>query len=74
MQESAFRMWCAAGVVAERGVALADLTGKGSDDVVLTNGDAGTVTILLSSRGRWLSVNPLVTTDLAGIPGALREK
>jgi len=40
------------GVVAERGVALADLTGKGSDDIVLTNGEAGTITLLLSHRGR----------------------
>lgn len=40
------------GVVTEPGVALTDLTGKGSEDIVLTNGDAGTVTVLLSSRGR----------------------
>ena len=37
------------GTVAERGVALADLTGKGSDDVILTNGDASTITLLFSA-------------------------
>ena len=32
---------------AERGVALADLTGRGRDDVIVSNGSAGTLTLLL---------------------------
>jgi hypothetical protein len=32
---------------AQRGVALADLTGRGRDDVIISNGSAGTITLLL---------------------------
>ena len=33
-------------VVAERGILLSDLTGAGRDDIIVTNGSAGTVTLL----------------------------
>jgi FG-GAP-like repeat len=36
------------GVPAERGVALADLTGSGKDDIIVTNGSAGTITVFFS--------------------------
>jgi hypothetical protein len=36
------------GLVAERSVALADLTGHGKDDIIVTNGSAGTITLFLS--------------------------
>jgi hypothetical protein len=35
------------GVPEERGVTLADLTGRGRDDVLVSNGAAGTITLLL---------------------------
>jgi hypothetical protein len=34
-------------VPSERGVTLADLTGRGRDDVIVSNGSAGTITLLL---------------------------
>lgn len=33
-------------VPAERGVALADLTGRGREDIIISNGSAGTITLL----------------------------
>lgn len=38
----------ASGVAAERGILLADLLGRGRDDIILSNGSAGTITLLLS--------------------------
>ena len=35
------------GAVAERGVTIADLTGDGRNDIILTNGSAGTITLLV---------------------------
>jgi hypothetical protein len=38
----------ASGIPAERGITLADLLGRGRDDIILSNGSAGTITLLLS--------------------------
>jgi hypothetical protein len=36
------------GSVPERGVILADIMARGRDDIVISNGSAGTLTLLLS--------------------------
>jgi hypothetical protein len=38
----------ASGSPAERGILLADLLGRGRDDIIVSNGSAGTITLLLS--------------------------
>ena len=38
----------AAGIPSERSVAVADLRGRGKSDIIVTNGELGTITVLLS--------------------------
>ena len=38
----------ASGSPAERGILMADLLGRGRDDIILSNGSAGTITLLVS--------------------------
>jgi len=55
--------------VAERGVILADIMGRGRDDIIVSNGSAGTIALFLRSRvqaeqqPRWTESSGQVLTN-----------